>query len=134
MDFVDNNVNEILNEEISAYEMAYTRPDAIERCYNLGEQFAKHFIKICEEGKGAKYFIHHCAEMQSWWDKVKGIKLKENNKLISLSNLTDWFFTLGKDPEDFIPDRHLPIYSKLYLKLLLDREIAKVQDILEELL
>ena len=134
MEFVDKNVNEILNEEVSAYEMAYTRPDAIERRYNLGEQFAKHFIKICEEGKGTKNFVHHCAEMQSWWDKVRGIKLKENNKLISLSNLTDWFFTLGKDPEDFIPDRHLPIYSKLYLKLLSDREIAKVQDVLEELL
>ena len=136
MKFIDKKINEQLNKEIEcpAFEMAYTRADAIDRCYNLGEQFAKHFIKTCQEGKESKDFIHHCIEMQGWWDKVKEIKLKENNKLISISNLTDWFFTLGKDPEDFIPEEYMTIYTKLYLSLLSNRENADIKTILENIL
>ena len=136
MEFIDKKINEQLNKEIEcpAFEMAYTRADAIDRCYNLGEQFAQHFIKTCQEGKESKDFIHHCIEMQGWWDKVKEIKLKENNKLISISNLTDWFFTLGKDPEDFIPEEYMTIYTKLYLSLLSNRENADIKTILENIL
>ena len=54
--------------------------------------------------------------------------------LISISNLTDWFFTLGKDPEDFIPEEYLSTYSKLYLSLLYNREKADIKVILENIL
>ena len=136
MEFIDKKINDELNKELerSAYEMAYKRAHAINICYDLGKQFSIHFIKICKEGKNSKDFIHHCTEMQGWWDKVNNIKLKENNKIISISNLNDWFFTLGQDPEDFIPEEYMPVYSRLYLSLLSNRENANVKTILENLL
>lgn len=136
MEMIDKNINEELNRELehSAYEMAYTRPDAIDRCYSLGQKFAEHFIKVCKEGKNSEDYTHHCIEMQNWWDSVKGIRLKGNNKLISVSNLIDWFFTLGKDPEDFIPEEYISLYSKLYLTLLNNRETMTISTLLNEIL
>lgn len=134
MELIDKKVNEILNQELTAYEMAYTYTKAMDLCYSLGKKFAGHFIKICKEGKDSNDFTHHCIEMQSWWDEVKDIRLKESKKKISYSDLNDWFFTLGKDPEDFIPEEYLELYSKLYLNLLLNRDTADIKTVLNNIL
>lgn len=134
MELIDKKVNEILNQELTAYEMAYTHTKAMDLCYSLGKKFAEHFIKICKEGKDSNDFTHHCIEMQSWWDEVKDIRLKESKKKISYSDLNDWFFTLGKDPEDFIPEEYLELYSKLYLNLLLNRDTADIKTVLNNIL
>ena len=128
MDLVDKKILDVINAP--AYEMAYVRADAIDHCSTLGKRFVEHFIKICDEGVTSPDFRHHCQEMQSWWDDVKGIKLKEDKKLISVSNLNDWFFTLGRDPEDFIPEYALGVYTKLYLSLLSNRDTAKVENLM----
>ena len=44
------------------------------------------------------------------------------------------FFTLGKDPEDFIPDEYEELYSKLYLNLLLNRDTADIKTVLNNIL
>ena len=96
MELIDKKVNEILNQELTAYEMAYTHTKAMDLCYSLGKKFAEHFIKICKEGKDSNDFTPHCIEMQSWWDEVKDIRLKESKKKISYSDLNDWFFYFRK--------------------------------------
>lgn len=134
MELINKKVNDILNTEFTAYEMAYPRVKAMDLCYSLGKQFADHFIKVCKEGKDSKNFSHHCMEMQGWWDEIKDIKLKESKKRISYSDLNDWFFTLGKDPEDFIPEEYIELYGKLYLNLLLNRETADIKTIFKKIL
>ena len=136
VEFIDKDINQELENDINgiAYEMTYDRPDAIDRCSSLGKRFVEHFTKVCKEGINSPDFKHHCQEMQSWWDDVKGIKLKDSKKPISISALNDWFFTLGRDPEDFIPEEYIDFYTKLYLSLLSDRENAKVVDLLSGIL
>ena len=134
MDKIEKELFDGLIKKEASYEMAYDRPDAIDRCSSLGKRFVEHFITTCKDGINSKDFKHRCQEMQSWWDDVKGIKLKESKKLISISALNDWFFTLGRDPEDFIPEEYLSIYSLFYLSLLSDRDNAKVEDVLTKLL
>lgn len=99
-------------------EMATNRQDAMNRCLNLGPNFIKHFHKAYQEGVKNINFHHHCTEMKSWWDKVKGIRLKPDNKKLSLINYIDWFFTAGGALSDYgIDDQEEIIYSDLILNL-----------------
>lgn len=65
---------------------------------------------------------HHIQEMQSFWDKVKILKFKNTNKLISNSNLMDWFFTMGSDVETILPDSMVDLYEEFMIKVLSDRD------------
>lgn len=112
-------------------EMAFNRMDAIDKCISLGKLFINHFLKVVEEGRESNDFSHHCHEMQNWYDEVKGIKLKSNNKFISKTHLIDWFFTVGQSPEDFMSDDLVGMYEDLYLELLRGK---RVKDIFEEFL
>lgn len=101
-------------------EQAMSRSSAIEECYSLGLKFVEHFDKAVREGTDSYDFYHHCKEMQGWWNRVRGIKLKNTNRSIGKVNLMDWFFTLGMDIEDFIDDKYADIYESMSLKLLND--------------
>lgn len=99
-------------------EQAMSKSSAIEECYSLGLKFVEHFDKAVREGTDSRDFYYHCKEMQGWWNKVRGIKLKNTNRLIGKVNLMDWFFTLGMDIEDFIDDKYAGIYENMILRLL----------------
>lgn len=119
-------------EEDYLLEMAYKRVDAIDRCFNLGKKFTQHFNTIAKLGKEDVDFKHHCQELQSWYDAVRVIKLKESNKTITRSQLWDWFFTAGQGVEDVILSQFIDLYEDFYLEL--SRGDRKVIDIMEELL
>lgn len=123
---------EIIDED-SLFEMALKRQDAIDRCISLGVEFAKHFNKVMSLGKTDKDFNHHCQEMQSWYDKVRSIKIKNTNKPLSKSQLWDWFFTAGQDSEDLVDQSLVELYEKFYLKLVSD-ENQSVKEVISELL
>ena len=85
-------------------EMAYERNDAIDRCASLGKKFIEHFHKVYLGGLNDVDFSHHCAEMQNWYEDVRSIRLKSNKKLLTIMNLSDWFFSAGAGVEDFLYD------------------------------
>ena len=87
-------------------DMAYERADAISECSSLGELFIKHFEKIYKEPK-SQAVNHWCEEMQGWLDKVRKIVLKYNKKLLSFTQLVDWFFTVGSSPEYLFKDDNM---------------------------
>ena len=120
-----------LNEE-QVLEMAYSRQDAIDKCNVLGKQFIEHFHKIMSSSFEDIDFNHHCIEMQAFFDDVKNIKLKQNNKRLSADALINWFFTIGSDVEDEIDEQYQDIYELLYLNLLKDRNKSNVENILEK--
>lgn len=114
-------------------EMAYKRTDAIDRCFNLGKKFTEHFNTIAKLGKDDVDFKHHCQELQSWYDSVKSIKLKENNKYITRGNLWDWFFTVGQNVEDVILEPYQELYEDFCFTLLSNSN-KTIYEILSELL
>ena len=75
---------------------------------------------------------HHIQEMQSFWDKVKILRFKHNNKLISNSNLMDWFFTIGSDVETIIAENLVDLYEEFIIKVLSDRN-RKLIEIFHEI-
>lgn len=116
-------------------EMAYDRSYIIDKCYSLGIQFIKHFKKVYSLGINDKDFKHHCQEMQTWYDIVKNMVLKSNNKRINNEQLVDWFFTAGSSIEVlFGNDEAGDIYSELIAELISNKRNNKVVDVLSELL
>lgn len=80
---------------IKISEMAYSRPDAISRCANLGKQFINHFNKIMASGGiNDPDFLHHCVEMYHWLNDVRKIVLKHSSKCLNTEQLMDWFLPL----------------------------------------
>ena len=117
-------------------EMAMTRTNAISTCMDLGERFIEHFHKIYDEGKISENFNHRCAEMQSWLDKCKSIKLKSNNKYLTPVNLIDWFFTAGggiDEDNGFTNGTEIDTYNKFILALASNKDI-KVKNVLQQIL
>ena len=110
-------------------EMAYERKDAILKCDELGNNFIEHFHKIMSEGKDSTDFIHHCIEMDAWWNKVKNIVIKSTKKKISKSQLKDWFFEVGSSVEYIIQEEYQETYNELIFALLNDYSMS-VKDIL----
>lgn len=119
-------------EEDYLVEMALSRGEAIDICMSLGKQFANHFNKVCDEGKNCSNFKHHCQEMQSWFNKVKSIKLRHTKRLIQPTNLYDWFFTCGAELEDVVNLCYIDDYEYLVNQLLCTNN--KVFDVLKEIL
>lgn len=87
-------------EEQSLNEMAYSRADAMERCYSLGKRFIEHFDKIYKE-PNSQAVNHWCSEMQSWYNNIRDITLKPNNKHLNRTQMRDWFYTFGSDPTEY---------------------------------
>lgn len=108
---------------IKINEMAYNRKDVIDKCSSYGRQFIEHFKKVCEEGRTADSFKHHCHEMQTWYDTVSNYRFKETKKKISASLLIDWFFENGSYVEDIIPEDFQDIYEQLILDLLTGKSV-----------
>ena len=121
-------------EEAYLLEMAYERPDAIDHCASIGKLFIEHFHKLMNEPVNSDDFDHHCNEMQSWFNDVKKIVLKYNKKLISNTQLIDWFFTIGSSIEYIIDEPYQDIYEKFIIKLLQDRETSTVKEAIKSLL
>lgn len=112
-------------------EMAMERSDAISKCMELGNKFIEHFIKVAEEGRYGQDFEHHCKEMQTWWNFAKSIQLKYNKKLISNSQLMDWFFSRGSSIEYIIPAKYQDAYEEFCINLLKDKNKSIIDAIKE---
>lgn len=91
-------------EEEYLYEMALSRTEAVDRCISLGEQFIEHFDKIYKE-PDCQAVDRWCSEMQTWFNKVRKIVLKHNNKKLNRTQMRDWFFTFGYDPSMYFDNR-----------------------------
>lgn len=114
-------------------EMAMMRVDAIELCMSLGKKFTDHFKEIYIKGKDDIDFKHHCQELQSWYDKINDIVLKQNNKKISKIQKIDWFFTMGSSLEDIFNNEQIENkYEEFILQLMSSNNL--IVDILYELL
>lgn len=113
-------------------EVAMERSDAIGKCMELGSEFIEHFIKVADEGPYNRDFEHHCKEMQTWWNLVKSIQLRYNKKLISNSQLMDWFFSRGSSIEYVIPIKFQDAYEEFCIKLLNDKN-KSITDAIKEL-
>ena len=117
-------------------EMAIERADAIEICLSLGKQFIEHFHKLFTEGKSAPNFNHHCTEMQAWYDKCRVLTLKNTKRIISSSNLIDWFFEAGGSIDEnngFASYEESDAYEELMLALLANKD-SKVRFVAEQIL
>lgn len=117
-------------------EMAMTRTEAISTCMDLGKKFIKHFHKIYNEGKTSENFNHYCAEMQSWLDKCRKIKLNSTNRNLTPVNLIDWFFTAGEgiDGDNGFTDyTEIDTYNEFILALAANKDI-KVKNVLQQIL
>lgn len=97
------NIKDYLDEALSLNEMAYSRPDAIDRCASLGKKFIEHFDKIYKEPKN-QAVNHWCNEMQVWYNSVKEISLKPKNKPLNGTQMRDWFYTFGSDSSVYFND------------------------------
>lgn len=113
-------------------EMSFEKNQAIDTSVELGEQFAKHFVKIMEEGFKNPNFKHHCHEMQVWFDKVKKITIKPKTKHLTIEQWIDWFFTAGQSIELLIPESYQDEYEILIKELIIDKD-KKIIDIISSL-
>lgn len=114
-------------------EMGMPRADAMELCASLGNRFVEHFAEVCEKGKDDEDFQHHCGELQAWYDKIKRIVLKQNNKHLSNIQKLDWFFTCGSSVDELFSNANVSdIYDKFVVTLLSSDET--IQTILEDIL
>lgn len=117
-------------------EMAIERADAIEICLSLGKKFIEHFHKLYTEGKNSPDFSHHCAEMQAWYDKCRILTLKNTKRMISSSNLIDWFFEAGGSIDEnngFNSYDEASAYEEFMLALLANKD-SKVKTVAEQIL
>lgn len=112
-------------------EMAMERSDAIGKCVELGNEFIEHFIKVADEGPYNRDFEYHCKEMQTWWNLVTDIQLKYNKKLISNSQLMDWFFSRGSSIEYIIPTKYQDAYEEFCINLLKNKNKSIIDAIKE---
>lgn len=113
-----------------------TRFDTIRTCMDLGGKFIEHFHKIYNEGKTSENFNHHRAEMQSWLDKCRKIKLKSTDKYLTPVNLIDWFFTARKGIDEdngFTDYTEIDTYNEFILALAANKDI-KVKNVLQQIL
>lgn len=111
-------------------EMAISKSEAMDKCLSLGKQFIEHYHKVYLEGPDSRDFQHHCHEMQTWYNSVRSIKLKNTNRGLTPVNLIDWFFTVGAIPEDFLDtDDEIDSYNKFIIELLHDSD-SKISDII----
>ena len=120
----------ISTEEMELCEMSLPRKDALSACLGVGYRFAEHFVKVMEDKDGNK--AHHISEMQAFWDSVKRIRMKSNNKLIPNRNIFDWFFSFGGDIEDIVPKGYMDEYISMADKLMHNRDMP-IYKILEML-
>ena len=121
-----------LNIDNALYEMSLSRNDAIDRCVSLGDQFAKHFNKVMQEGTDSSDFKHHCHEMQVWYDAAKKITLKPKGKYLTLEYWIDWFFTAGRTVDDLIYPDYTDEYEQLIRSLVLGTS-DKIEDIVRSI-
>lgn len=113
-------------------EFATNRNVISNRCLDLGILFIGHFRKAFHD-TSTEARHHHIAEMQAWWDKVRSLRFKGSNKLISSSDLIDWFFTAGALYGDFLEsDDEVDCYEALIHEMIYDRK-KKIQDIWDEI-
>ena len=75
--------------------MAYNRKDAIDKCNELGEQFIEHFYTTYTADIDDENFLHHCREMQTWYNKARCMTLKPKDKKLDIDQMVNWFFTAG---------------------------------------
>lgn len=117
-------------------DIIMTRFDTIRTCMDLGGKFIEHFHKIYNEGKTSENFNHHCAEMQSWLDKCRKIKLNSTNRNLTPVNLIDWFFTAGEGIDEdngFTDYTEIDTYNEFILALAANKDI-KVKNVLQQIL
>lgn len=117
-------------------DIIMTRFDTIRTCMDLGGKFIEHFHKIYNEGKTSENFDYHCAEMQSWLDKCRKIKLNSTDKYLTPVNLIDWFFTAGKGIDEdngFTDYTEIDTYNEFILALAANKDI-KVKNVLQQIL
>lgn len=122
--------------EQSLTEMAMSRTDAIDRCQSLGKQFITHFDKIYNESD-KEVRSHWESEMNTFWEKVKDIKLKGNKNSLSFSNLHDWFFTACQNAEDFMTAEDKEAEEELYNNFIIglhQNRNKQVSEVLSQLL
>ena len=112
-------------------EMSFEKNQAVDIAVELGEQFAKHFVKVMKEGYSPD-FKHHCHQMQVWFDKVKNITIKPKTKHLTIEQWIDWFFTAGQSIELLIPESYQDEYEILIKELIIDKD-RKVIDIISAL-
>lgn len=118
-------------------EMATDKSSAIESCRSLGRRFIEHFIKLVDETPTGLNFKHHCNEMQTWYSDAESIILKYNNKKISNTQLSDWFFTCGETTENLMSNKYTDIYEDFIATIIYKRtkrDDVSIFDIAKELL
>ena len=99
-------------------EMAMQHQRMIDRCCEKGEQFIEHFIKIMEGGLNDIDFKHHCSELIGYFNSIKNIVCKSDNKLISNEDLDDYFFTVCSNYDIIFNNIYEhPEYIEIYKKL-----------------
>ncbi len=76
-------------------DFARNRIDACDKCVSLNDIFKEHFDKIYNNKNDIENLNHWSDEMNSWWKEVSSIILKQNNKKINFTDMTDWFFIGG---------------------------------------
>lgn len=116
-------------------EQAQSVSKLLALCIDLGEPFIKHFHKVLKdiENQDWQNFMHHCREMQGWWNKVKSQRYKHSKKIISNEDLIDSFFTVGAISEDYLDEGEAYIYETEFIpQLLADRE-QKISDVLDKI-
>lgn len=99
-------------------EMSMPRADAIDRCVSLGKKFIEHFDKIYKEPT-SEAVNHWVTEMTGWYNSVKEIRVKPNNKFLTITTINDSFFTAGAEPTDFVEmsEEELQVYERFYIAI-----------------
>lgn len=116
----------IYKESIRLTEMALSRTDAIDRCYSLGKLFILHFHKIyLESDKCSPLIYHWSCEMQSWYDAVRDIILKNNHKHLNGCQIKDWFYSFGSSYEEYFDYNtdEIELYETLIDSLVITHDV-----------
>ena len=112
-----------IDEALTLNEMAMPRADVIYSSSRAGKVFLVHFDKLIKDFDSLSRLDlkHHCQEMQSWWDYVRGLTFKHNKKHVSDEDMKDWFFSAGGDFTEVLDKETCLKYEQLIKEMLKNR-------------
>ena len=105
-----------------------TRPEAVDYCIRLGNNFINEFHYLYNYTTACDNVLRDfiIIKMQQQLDVVRSIQLEDTKKMLTPVNIIDWFFTAGasidKD-QGFNDDAEIDYYNEVILALAANRTL-----------
>ncbi len=105
-----------------------TRPEAVDYCIRLGNNFINEFHYLYNYNTSLDNVLRDFVimKMQKQLDIVRSIQLEDTKKMLTPVNMIDWFFTAGAsiDKNQGFDDAEIDYYNEIILALAANRTLS----------